>query len=189
MGYIMIAGLTYADNIFSSISAQQFIQDLDTYPWRKDLKRRVQHYGYVYDYKRRTVDRDMYLGELPDWSKPLVDILLNHDDFGIHPDQMIINEYEPGQGIAHHIDCEPCFGDVIASFSLNSTCIMSFIHAEHKGKHELLLEPNSLLIMRGEARYDWKHGIPARKTDKFNGSIYARNRRISITFRKVILNT
>jgi len=184
----MISGLTYINNILTPHSAQELITQIDKQSWRSDLKRRVQHYGYIYDYKRRTVDRDMYLGELPNWSEPFINILMTHKDFAIRPDQMIINEYEPGQGIAHHIDCEPCFGDVIASFSLNSTCIMSFIHAESNHEQELLLEPNSLLIMRGEARYNWKHGIPARKADVYNGKRYTRERRISITFRKVILN-
>ena len=117
----------------------------------------------------------------------MVEFLENHQDFAIRADQMIINEYKPGQGIAHHIDCEPCFGDVIASFSLNSTCVMSFIHVDNHQTIDLLLEPNSLLIMRDEARYDWKHGILARKSDTYKDKTYLRNRRISMTFRKVIL--
>lgn len=184
----MISGLTYTTNAITAGSAQDLITQIDAQPWCTDLRRRVQHYGYIYDYKRRTVNRDMYLGKLPNWSEPLIEILLNHKNFAVRPDQMIINEYEPGQGIAHHIDCEPCFGNVIASFSLNSRCVMSFIHTKNDSTQELQLEPNSLLIMRGEARYDWKHGISARKTDNYNNNVYIRSRRISITFRKVILN-
>lgn len=185
----MISGLTVVSDSLNPQLSEQLVSQIDSQDWRNDLKRRVQHYGYIYDYKRRTVDRNMYLGHLPDWSESLIEILMNHKDFAIRPDQMIINEYEPRQGIAHHIDCEPCFGDVIASFSLNSSCIMSFIHAENSQQQELLLEPNSLLIMREEARYDWKHGIPARKTDVYKGKRYTRQRRISITFRKVVLNS
>ena len=36
-------------------------------PWRDDLMRRVQHYGWRYDYKGRTITRDMWIGPLPDW--------------------------------------------------------------------------------------------------------------------------
>ena len=125
----MIQGLTYIPNAISISASYQLIQHIDKASWRTDLKRRVQHYGYVYDYKRRTVDKDMYLGELPAWADELVNLLVSHKDFGVRPDQVIVNEYNPGQGIAHHIDCEPCFGDAIASLSLNSTCVMSFIHA------------------------------------------------------------
>jgi len=185
----MISGLIYIPNAISVSFSQRLFQTIDRESWRDDLKRRVQHYGYIYDYKRRTVDPDMYLGDLPTWSNNITNQLANLEAFAIEPDQMIINEYEPGQGIAHHVDCEPCFGDIIASLSLNSTCIMSFIHTENNQKLELLLEPNSLLIMSGEARYNWKHGIPARKSDKYQGKVLKRNRRISVTFRRVILSS
>lgn len=50
-------------------------------------------------------------------------------------------------------------------------------------KKTVYLEPKSLLILQGEARSVWKHGIAARKSD--NG--VKRQRRVSLTFRKVIL--
>lgn len=185
----MIQGLTYIPDAIDRSFSHKLIQQIDNASWRTDLKRRIQHYGYVYDYKRRTIDKDMYLGELPHWANGLVELLAYNKNFGIRPDQMIVNEYEPGQGITHHIDCEPCFDDMIASVSLNSTCVMSFIHPENNRKHEIMLEPNSLLILRNEARYEWKHGIAGRKTDKYNGRTYARGRRLSVTFRKVILRS
>lgn len=185
----MIHGLTYLSNAIDIMVAQTLLHDIDTEEWRTDLKRRVQHYGYIYDYKRHTVDQSMYLGKLPEWSPKIVKMLELNPAFGIQPDQMIVNEYQPGQGIAHHIDCEPCFGDRIASISLNSSCLMTFIHVESNQTFELMLEPNSLLIMRDEARYNWKHGISARKSDIYQGKKIKRGRRISVTFRKVILNT
>ena len=43
------------------------------------------------------------------------------------PDQVIVNEYEPGQGIAAHVDCVPSgFSGTIASLSLLSSCTMHF---------------------------------------------------------------
>lgn len=50
-------------------------------------------------------------------------------------------------------------------------------------KKNIYLESRSLLVLKGDARYKWKHGIAARKSD--NG--VKRQRRISLTFRKVIL--
>ena len=41
--------------------------EIDAAPWITDLKRRVQHYCYHYDYRARTVTEDAYLGPLPDW--------------------------------------------------------------------------------------------------------------------------
>lgn len=47
----------------------------------------------------------------------------------------------------------------------------------------IYLEPRSLLILKDDARYKWKHGITSRKSD--NG--VKRQKRVSLTFRKVIL--
>jgi alkylated DNA repair dioxygenase AlkB len=44
-----------------------------------------------------------------------------------------------------------------------------------------------LLILSGEARYDWTHEIPARKSDVINGARQPRTRRVSLTFRTVTL--
>ena len=37
--------------------------------WRNDLRRRVQHYGWRYDYKARAITPDMRIGALPDWPR------------------------------------------------------------------------------------------------------------------------
>lgn len=101
-------------------------------------------------------------------------------------DQVIINEYKPGQGISSHIDCEPCFEDTIVSLSLGSGCIMDFTSKFNKTqKIPVWLEPRSLVILSGEARDAWLHGIAARKTDAWNGRKCERQRRVSLTFRKV----
>lgn len=102
------------------------------------------------------------------------------------PDQIIINEYQSGQGISTHIDCVPCFSNTIASLSLGSPCVMDFAHSETGKKSSLLLEPRSLLVLSGDARYLWQHSIAGRKTDRFNGQTIQRTRRISLTFRKVL---
>jgi alkylated DNA repair dioxygenase AlkB len=56
-----------------------------------------------------------------------------------------------------------------------------------KNKIPFFLEPKTLLVMTGESRFNWFHGIPSRKNDDFNGIKHKRSRRISITFRKVQL--
>jgi hypothetical protein len=47
------------------------------------------------------------------------------------------------------------------------------------------LPPRTLLIMTGESRYKWIHGISYRKTDEIHGKVYERSRRVSLTIRKV----
>ncbi|MGH1399400.1 MAG: alpha-ketoglutarate-dependent dioxygenase AlkB [Alphaproteobacteria bacterium] len=175
-----IRGLQYIPDFITQGEEQALISKIDDQPWLNDLKRRVQHYGYKYDYKARSVTPDSHLGPLPDWLKGTTDKLL------FQPDQAIVNEYLPGQGISAHIDCEPCFDSTIASLSLGSSVIMQFTHAKTKQKEELYLKPRSLVVLSNEARYEWQHAIPARKSDMADGFKIQRDRRISITYRNVI---
>ncbi len=170
-------------------SGQQdcLIRQVDTQPWRSDLKRRVQHYGWRYDYRARRVSERDDLGPLPSWLAGEAERLAQEGSFEAPPTQAIVNEYEPGQGIAPHIDCEPCFGETIASLSLGGRIVMDFRHIRTGERRSLLLEPGSLLVLNGPSRYEWTHGIAARKTDLINGVREPRTRRISITFRTVIV--
>lgn len=159
----------------------------EAHNWIIDLKRRVQHYGYRYDYKARQVNLAMRVGPLPLWLQQLAQRLHDDGHIAVVPDQVIVNEYTPGQGIADHIDCEPCFGDTIISLSLGSGCIMNFTRKTDDYRIPVWLEPRSIVVLKGAARNTWKHGIPPRKTDEVNGQKFERTTRISLTFRKVIL--
>lgn len=183
----VIKGLRYIPNFFAPNQLKELITIINSQLWLNDIKRRVQHYGYKYDYKARSIDYKMFLGDLPSWCKDVANRLFKEGYIEDIPDQVIINEYTPGQGIANHIDCEPCFGETIISVSLCSTCIMDFINLKTKQKVEILLEPGSLVVINGEARHLWTHGIQARKSDIYNGVKFHRTTRLSMTFRKVVL--
>lgn len=176
-------GLTYLENYISKDEAIRLIQEIDAAAWCTDLKRRVQHYGYRYDYKARQARREDYLGPLPEVFQQLAQRLTDERHFQSLPDQVIVNEYEPGQGISAHIDCEPCFGATIASLSLLSACVMRFSSQAYSRQMDLYLQPASLLILNGDARHVWTHAIPARKTDVIEGQKHRRSRRLSLTFR------
>jgi alkylated DNA repair dioxygenase AlkB len=182
-----ISGLTYIPNFIDKVEVKSFIDAINSEPWLSDIKRRVQHYGYKYDYKARSIDYSMFIGQLPSWAMTMAQRLFDEKHISELPDQLIINEYEPGQGIANHVDCEPCFGDTIISISLGSSCVMDFINLRTKQKIEVMLESGSLVVLSGEARHNWTHGIAQRKTDNFNGVKTDRKLRISMTFRKVTL--
>ncbi len=85
---------------------------------------------------------------------------------------------------------QPCFNGIILSLSLGGACVMTFDSLpsapSHEAHHSLWLQPADLLIMTGEARYQWKHGIPARKSDEIDGVRITRARRVSLTFRTVL---
>jgi alkylated DNA repair dioxygenase AlkB len=181
-----VPGLHYLTNYLTPDEQAQLLISIDQQPWINDLKRRVQHYGYRYDYTRRSIDDSLYLGALPAWSQPLAERLMR-DGWSTRPlDQLIINEYLPGQGISSHIDCVPCFDDTIISVSLGSACVMHYTHATDGTVVPIVLEPGSLVAMTGESRYGWKHGILARKTDSYQGQTIIRKRRVSLTLRTII---
>lgn len=181
-----ISGLTYIADFIDAATEAALTQAIDAQPWITEMKRRVQHYGWCYDYKARSVTNDLRIGVLPDWLQTYAVRLQQARLFTEMPDQVIINEYQPGQGISAHIDCVPCFSDTIASLSLGSSCVMDFTHSKTGKKSSLLLEPRSLLVLSGDARYAWQHAITGRKIDRYNGQIIERTRRISLTFRKVL---
>ena len=124
-----IRGLQYVENYITEDEHNQLLLNkIDKQQWLNDLKRRVQHYGFKYDYKARKVNLDMRIGdgELPEWLKRLSHKLHKDELIPEVPNQVLINEYEPGQGIGGHIDKEPWFKDTIVNLSLGSSCIMEF---------------------------------------------------------------
>lgn len=120
-----------------------------------------------------------------------------------HARQIIFNLYRPGEGITPHIDLLGRYGDGIIAISLLSGTVMTFTPAESSSpsllaasdpdsqllRHQLWLPPRSVIVMEKEARYNWMHGIPARKQDFIEGDDLLGNHwrdrytRISITIR------
>jgi alkylated DNA repair dioxygenase AlkB len=179
-----VAGLRYAPDFLKLVEETALLDQIDARPWLADLKRRVQHYGYKYDYKARAISRSMFVGPLPAFALELGTRLIEAKLLTDIPDQLIVNEYLPGQGISSHVDCEPCFKEHIVTVSLGSHCEMEFLPKdEERTPKSIMLESRSALLISGEARYDWLHAIRARLSD--HGRI--RKRRVSLTFRNVIL--
>jgi alkylated DNA repair dioxygenase AlkB len=105
------------------------------------------------------------------------------------PDQLIVNEYTPGQGISPHIDSVELFEDEILSISLGSDITMNFTEASDKTNiKSLILKRRTLMCLSKDARYKWKHSIPQRIYDIIKGKKVKRDTRISLTFRKVKQN-
>ncbi|MQB08296.1 alpha-ketoglutarate-dependent dioxygenase AlkB [Agrobacterium sp. ICMP 6402] len=179
-------GILYFDGFLSPDEEAAVTARLDAGEWSTELKRRVQHFGYRYDYKVRAVTPEAHLGPLPPWLGLFAERLVSEGYCRNLPDQVIANEYLPGQGISAHVDCVPCFDDEIASISLLSACEMVFRDLRGPAVCGVLLYPRSGVLLRDSGRYGWTHEIPARKSDIVNGIRTARSRRISLTFRKVI---
>lgn len=179
-------GLQYVESFVNRTEEDALLEHVDAGLWRSDLKRRVQHFGWIYDYKKRIIDPSMYVGPLPDWLQSLAARIVIEGYSPTVPDQVIVNEYLPGQGISSHVDCLTCFGPVIVSLSLGSSCVMDFASKAEQIKVSIPLARCSLLALAGSARTLWSHAIAGRKTDKFGDQISRRGRRVSLTFRTVL---
>jgi alkylated DNA repair dioxygenase AlkB len=181
-----ISGLTYIPDFIQENEQTRLLEIIDQQQWSTKEQRRIQEYGYKYDYKNGSFVSSTYLGKLPDWIQNIANQLSENGLMANVPEQVIINEYQPGQGIVSHIDCIPCFGNTIIILSLGSDCVMNFTHSQTQEQVKILLRPGSLLVSQGEARYVWSHGILACKQDSYKGQDFVRNRRVSLTFREIL---
>ena len=191
-------GVVYEKAFMNDIRCCRLLEAIDARPWLQDLKRRVQHYGWKYDYTSRFVTEDMQIGPLPDFIRDVAVRLRERGWFHRTPDQVIVNEYDPKkkQGIAPHVDRE-CFGPTVATLSLGDAWAMEFAEArqyrrrtsQEKGtsdKLEFVLDVGSVLVLTGDARSKWTHGIAPRQTDGTGWHRRLRRRRVSVTFRTVV---
>ncbi|MGW0969967.1 alpha-ketoglutarate-dependent dioxygenase AlkB [Streptomyces sp. NPDC002516] len=185
---LAVPGLRYIADWLTPDASQSLLSIVDAAEWSGQLKRRVQHYGHRYDYGRRTVsdDRQAPAPPLPTWAREAAARLASEGLMDQEAEQVIVNEYQPGQGISAHVDCLPCFGPVIAAISLGSGCHMDFTSPVDGAKLAVPLAPGSLLVMTGPARYTWRHAIAARKSDPGTTGRVPRGRRVSVTFRALL---
>lgn len=169
---------------------------VDNFDENQPLKRKTRQYGYEYDYNVRESHKDKKLKKLP-YNTPkellcIADVLYKHNLMRQKPNQIIINKYEPGEGISAHRDHIRYFTGDIATLSLGSAYVMRFRpHPENRlvdreKFYDVLLPVGSLAVMKDDARSLWTHEISSTKSDKIDGNRIKRGTRISITFRTVV---
>ena len=179
-----VPGFTLHRDFITIAMEDELMKEIDNQKWVVDYDRRLQYYGY-----RNELEKPYDLVAFPVPMPPLVKLLSAQIvERGIlisQPDQVIINEYLPGQGIRPHKD-RNYFENQICGINLGSGCIMRFL----KGTDVVDIEVprRSLYVMQDEVRYKWKHAIPPRKKDIINGNVQHRERRWSITYRNVKMN-
>ena len=147
--------------------------------------RRVLHYGWKYNYKSGRIRE-----KAPSFP-PVLNALRNIlEIWGDAPEefdpsnfnQCIVNRYLPDQGIGAHIDSSS-YGDIIACFTFGGGREMEF--TRESVKYRLYTTENSLYIMSGEARSEWKHQMRPRKSDIVGGNRVSRTECFSVTFRSI----
>ncbi|ATB32293.1 alpha-ketoglutarate-dependent dioxygenase AlkB [Melittangium boletus] len=179
-----VPGLVFVPDFISAIEEREILATIDAAPWRDDMKRRVQHYGWAYNYKAKKVEPKDRLGPLPEWAEQIGARLVEKGFVEELPDQVIVNEYVVGQGISKHVDCPSCFRGAIVTISLSESWEMFFWSPEGR-KTVLTLDRRSATIIGGDAREKWKHEIPKRLNEPWG----PRGRRVSLTFRKVDIHS
>ena len=176
-------GARLVPDIVTEPEERRILLRISQAPWLTDLSRRVQHYGWRYEYRGRGAGGPIPAPAFPRWAEAIADRLLPLFD-GRRPDQCIVNEYRPGQGIGMHADHET-FGPNVVSLSLGAAWPMNFrprsvrpyVRGGLASDQVALLPRRSALVLRAAARSAWMHGI-----DPAAGARQAETR-ISATFR------
>jgi alkylated DNA repair dioxygenase AlkB len=177
----MMKGCVLRENYITPEEHTALQQYILRQPWDKTLVRETQHYGFRYNYDTKTANQATT--PIPAEFTFLVNRL--EADYGCTFDQCIVNKYLPGQGIGMHTDHKEYFGNIIVSVSLESAIVMDFDKPFSKeSPTSLVLPPCSALVLSGEARWEWRHGIAGRKRDP--PPVGERGRRISLTFRSMM---
>ncbi|KAI9476234.1 MAG: hypothetical protein EXX96DRAFT_576315 [Benjaminiella poitrasii] len=151
-----------------------------------ELKRRTQQYGHLFSYRYRKVMEEY--GPLPEFVGFFIDRIIENKWMPNKPNHLLINEYNPGQGIMPHVDAPTLFGSAILSLSLLSDCIMKFTSTINDDESvDVVLPRRSLAILSGDARYKYKHGISKELIEKSTSEeiVIHRKTRISFTFREI----
>ena len=158
-------GATLVPDVVTEAEEERILLRISQAPWMTDLSRRVQHYGYRYDYGTKSAGRHDPAAPFPRWAQVIGDRLAPLFG-GRRPEQCIVNEYRPGQGIGMHADHQS-FGDVVVSLSLAAAWTMNFrprsrrpyVRGGLASDEVVLLPRRSALVLRGLARSGWMHGI------------------------------
>jgi len=148
---------------------------------------------------------------LPGYLEEIVDRLIACSVFadGTRPNHVLINEYQPGQGIMPHKD-GPLYLPRVAIVSTGGTVVMQLTppkidvldDAEPQSQCnplQIILKPGSLLVFEHDVYEQWMHGISETTESVIEentinchlvgqhvGDLIRRDRRVSLTIRRVL---
>ncbi|XP_003915431.1 alpha-ketoglutarate-dependent dioxygenase alkB homolog 6 isoform X1 [Papio anubis] len=177
--------------------------------WTQLSGRKLQNWGGL------PHPRGMVPERLPPWLQRYVDKVSDLSLFGGLPaNHVLVNQYLPGEGIMPHED-GPLYYPTVSTISLGSHTVLDFYEPRRPEDDDpteeprppprpttsLLLEPRSLLVLRGPAYTRLLHGIAAAREDALDaaspppnaaacpsarpGACLVRGTRVSLTIRRV----
>ncbi|XP_033096421.1 alpha-ketoglutarate-dependent dioxygenase alkB homolog 6-like, partial [Anneissia japonica] len=160
--------------------------------WTTLLNRRLQQWG------GNPHPKGMVREKIPQWLEKFMKRISLLGVFEKAPNHVLINEYEPGQGIMPHED-GPLFYPAISTINLGSHTLLDFYQHQDKlasskpnngsvqesntttvavtaepakqPDFSLLLEPRSLLILNEDMYTSYLHGIDERLQDEMTDNI------------------
>lgn len=150
----MIPGLTLLEEFITPEEETFILQQVPPTPPRLAVTERnsVRRFGTQSAYRTGVLDR-----VIPESLSNISFRLFKERILGYISHSITVNEYQKGQSIVPHIDDRKC-GPVIAVLSLLSKARMR-MESPGQVSHWVVLPPRSLLLMKDEARYDWKHSV------------------------------
>jgi alkylated DNA repair dioxygenase AlkB len=161
----MPAGFRYAPELIGEDAEARLIEAFADLPFREFEfhgflgKRRVVAFGSRYDFNRGGLRA---AAPLPPFLLPLRERAAAFA--GLAPERLqhaLVTEYRPGTAIGWHRD-RPDYEDVIG-VSLVSPCTFRLRRKRDAGwdRAALRLDRRSVYLLRGPARDEWEHSIPA----------------------------
>ena len=175
-------GARLVPDIVTEPEERRILQRIAEAPWLADLSRRVQHYGWRYDYRQRAAGQHIPAPAFPRWprSSPIASRRSSAGPArSVHRQRV---STRPGIGM--HAD-HPSFGPVVVSLSLGAAWRMHFrprngrpyVRYGLASDEVAMLPRRSALFLSRDARTRWMHGI-----DPADSSRQAETR-VSATFR------
>ena len=170
--------------------------------WTRLRGRRLQNLGGL----PKPPPEGMHAEPLPPWVASVCDALVAAGVFDADapPNHVLLNEYQPGQGIDAHRD-GPLYAPRVAILSLCSHCAFEFLRndAARDAVCSLLLPPRGVLVFSDDAYHELLHTVPAVAADDApppppgveridlragggGGPPPPRGRRLSLTVRRVL---
>jgi len=131
-----LPGLRLIEDFITPEEEIGLLAHIDAQPWNRELSRQTQHYGYRYVYATRQLEP---AAALPPWLVELGQRIATHLGLKDAWTQVIVNEYQPGQGIASHTDHTGLFGPVVGRDALGAATVMEFSRGSSP-KRELWLQ-------------------------------------------------
>ena len=172
-------GFRYAPDVVPPDMEEALLREVRALPFREfefqgyTGKRRVVSFGWRYDFEARRLEQ---ASDIPGFLLALREHAARFA--GLEPGQLqqvLVTEYAPGAGIGWHRD-KAVFGDVVG-ISLLAACTFRLRRALDGGweRVNLVAEPRSAYLLRGESRTVWEHSIPP--VDALRYSVTWRNLR------------